>query len=760
MSDAIPLPAPEPAVATKPVTPAISVILPPLTDPLYHEMDPVHVQEFADIRASVAQHSPGADLALLEKAFLFAYQSHRGQRRISGEPYVIHSIAVARILADLHMGDITVAAGFLHDVIEDCEDVTVDILRRQFGDDVANLVDGVTKIPELKYESQEKQQAENFHKMLLSMSQDLRVILIKFGDRLHNMRTLGYLPRKTQERIAHETLDVFAPLAHRLGVHQIKWELEDLGFKVLDPRGYKELAEKVQMKRGERERLVQLVIARLESELASAGIKAKVAGRAKHLYSIYNKIKQRGYNFDEILDLIAVRVIVPKLEDCYHALGVIHSMYTPIEGKFTDYVATPKSNMYQSLHTKVFGPEGRKIEVQIRTEAMHRTSEIGIAAHWRYKEGGASREELDQQMEWLRGILESREEGATSQEFLEHLKINLFQDEIFVFTPKGRLLTLPRSATPVDFAFAVHTDVGLHAMAAKVNGQITPLKGELHSGDVVEIITSPNQKPNPDWLQFVKTSRAQSKIKKWLKEQHFDESKSLGEELLERELQKYHIKKSDKELSEVALLFGHSTLESFLAALGAGDLTIQAVLRKLLPAEADAQGQGWGGILSKVIRRVKGSESAVRIHGMQNVAISFGRCCQPLPGDRITGFITTGRGVSVHRLDCKNINELMRRPERNIPVEWDVDREATFNVRVKVMATDRNKLLHELTQAMAKEDVNILYLEMKREDAFAVGTLVLEVKSLPHLTRVMKRMKTIKDVFYVERLDEDTTQER
>ena len=733
--------------------------LPPLADPRYAEMDDEHLREFAAIRATVAQQYPDANLPLVEKAFLFAHEAHHDQRRISGEPYIIHSIAVARIVADLHLGDVAVAAAFLHDVIEDCEGVTVSTVREQFGEAVATLVDGVTKIPELKYESHEKQQAENFHKMLLSTSQDLRVLLIKFADRLHNMRTLGYLPRKTQERIAHETLDVFAPLAHRLGVHQMKWELEDLAFKVLEPRDYKELAEKVSMKRGERERLVKLVITRLESELAKAGIKSKVAGRAKHLYSIYNKIKQRGYNFDEILDLIAVRVIVPRMEDCYHALGIIHSIYTPIEGKFTDFVATPKSNMYQSLHTKVFGPEGRKIEVQIRSEAMHRTAEIGIAAHWRYKEGGASREELDQQMEWLRGILESRAESSTSQEFLDHLKINLFQEEIFVFTPKGRLLTLPRTATPVDFAFAVHTDVGLHAMAAKVNGQITPLKSELHSGDVVEIITSPNQKPNPDWLQFVKTSRAQSKVKKWLKEQHFDESRRLGEELLNRELQKFHLKKSDKELAELALLFGHSAADTFLASLGAGDISIQAVLRKILPAEEE-QGQGWGSIISKVIRRVKGSDSAVRIHGMQNVAISFGRCCQPLPGDRITGFITTGRGVSVHRVDCKNINELMRHPERNIPVEWDVDREAKFNIRVRVMATDRNKLLSELTQAMAKEDVNILYLEMKKEDAFAVGTLVLEVKSLPHLTRVMKRMKSIKDVFFVERLDEDTTQER
>ncbi|MBU0507378.1 bifunctional (p)ppGpp synthetase/guanosine-3',5'-bis(diphosphate) 3'-pyrophosphohydrolase [bacterium] len=732
--------------------------LPALTHPLYGEIGPEHLGEFEAIRATVIQQSPDADLDLLDRAFRYAFQAHHGQRRISGEPYIVHTIAVARILADLNVGDVAVAAAFLHDVVEDT-DISVETIAREFGDAIANLVDGVTKIPELKYESVEKKQAENFHKMLLSMSQDLRVILIKFADRLHNMRTIGYLPRKTQERIAYETLDVYAPLAHRLGIHQIKWELEDLAFKVLEPRTYKDLAEKVQMKRTEREQLASQVTQRIEQQLKAVGIEARVFGRAKHLYSIYNKISKRGYSFDEILDLIAVRIIVPRLEDCYHALGIIHSIYTPIEGKFSDYVATPKTNMYQALHTKVFGPEGRILEVQIRSEPMHRTAEIGIAAHWKYKEGGATREELDRQMEWLRSVLESRAETTTSQEFLENLKINLFQEEIYVFTPRGRLITLPRDATPVDFAFAVHSDIGLHAMAAKVNGQITPLKSSLRSGDVVEIIVSPNQRPNTDWLQFVRTSRAQSKIKKWLKEQHFDESVKLGHEILTRELGKFHVKKTDKELADIALLFGHNDVQSFLAALGSGDVTVQSVLRKILPSE-ESQGQGWGSILSKVIRRVKGNESGVRIHGMENVAITFGRCCQPLPGDRITGFITTGRGVSVHRVDCKNIPRLMQRPERNIAVEWDVDKEATFNVRVRVIGKERPRLLNDLTTAMAKEEVNILYLEMRREDAFAVGQLTIEVKSLPHLTRVVKRMKAIKDVIHVERVDEEASPER
>ncbi len=506
--------------------------------------------------------------------------------------------------------------------------------------------------------------------MLLSMVNDLRVILIKFADRLHNMRTIGHMTRKQQERIALETMDVYAPLAHRLGVYQIKWELEDLAFKVLEPRAYHELAEKVSLKRTERERIIQRECTRIQAELRKGGVKGQVLGRPKHLYSIHNKIKMRGYPFEEILDLLAIRIIVPKMEECYFALGIVHSLYTPIQDKFTDYIATPKSNMYQSLHTKVFGPDGRKIEVQIRTEEMHSRAEYGIAAHWRYKEGDQSRKELDRQIEWLRGLLDNQAEAGDSREYLEDLKINLFEGEIFVFTPRGKLLTLPVGATPVDFAFAVHTDVGLHAMAVKINGHIAPLKATLSSGDLVEVIVSPNQKPNPDWLQFVKTSRARNKIKKWLKEQHFEESQKLGREMLQREFTRLRYKKTDKDLAETAQLFGHNTLDSFLAAIGSGDLTIENVMRKLAPEPVPSSPVA--NVLSKVIRRVKGSDAGIRIHGMDQVAISFGSCCQPLPGDQITGFISTGRGVVVHRVDCKNIPFLMKHPERNIHVDWEL----------------------------------------------------------------------------------------
>lgn len=727
-------------------------ILPQLAGPQFSRIEPEFLRSLDKIRLALFQNFPNADLATVERAFLFAFDAHKNQRRLSGEPYITHLLAVAEILAELHMREDVIVAGLLHDVVEDTE-TTTEQLRAAFGDGIAKLVDGVTKIPELKYESKEKQQAENLHKMLLSMVNDLRVILIKFADRLHNMRTIGHMTRKQQERIALETMDVYAPLAHRLGVYQIKWELEDLAFKVLNPREYHELAEKVSLKRTERERIIQRECARIQAELRKAGVKGQVLGRPKHLYSIYNKIKTRGYSFEEILDLLAIRIIVPKMEECYFALGIVHSLYTPIQDKFTDYIATPKSNMYQSLHTKVFGPDGRKIEVQIRTDDMHSRAEYGIAAHWRYKEGDQSRKELDRQIEWLRSLLDNQSEAGDSKEYLEDLKINLFEGEIFVFTPRGKLLTLPVGATPVDFAFAVHTDVGLHAMAVKINGHIAPLKATLHSGDLVEVIVSPNQKPNPDWLQFVKTSRARNKIKKWLKEQHFEESQKLGREMLTRELTRLRYKKTDKDLSETAQLFGHNTLDSFLAAIGSGDLTIENVLRKLAPEPVPSSPVA--SVLSKVIRRVKGSDTGIRIHGMDQVAISFGTCCQPLPGDQITGFISTGKGVVVHRVDCKNIPFLMKHPERNIQVEWDADREAKFNVRIRLMAEDRAQMLGDITVALAKEDVSMLYIEMKREDNFASGRLVLEVKSLLHLQRVLKRIRAIPGVLHVERLDED-----
>ncbi len=727
-----------------------------LVHPDYRQMEPQHVEAFREIAGMMISKRPDTDVALLDRAFRFAYQAHQGQFRLSGEPYIIHLIEDARLLAEIGMDDTTIAAGFLHDTVEDTP-ITLEQLHSEFGETIAMLVDGVTKIPELKYESAEEKQASNFHKMLLSISKDLRVIVIKFADRIHNMRTISHLPRKAQERIALETRDVYAPLAHRMGIGRFKWELEDLAFKVLEPRAYRELAQKVALTHDEREAMVQVVLEPIKEELSRLGIKARVFGRAKHLYSIHNKIRIRGYTFDEILDLIAIRIVVQRVEDCYFVLGIVHSLFTPIPDQFYDYIATPKSNMYQSLHTSVFEPDGRKVEVQIRTEEMDRTAEYGIAAHWRYKEGSSRQDELDGQMAWIRQLLDSQNESSSSGEFLENLKIDLFQDEIFVFTPRGRLITLPQRATPVDFAFAVHTGVGLHAMAAKVNGQIAPLSRSLKSGDVVEIITSTNQRPNPDWLKFVTTSRARSKIKKWLKEQHYEESVRLGKDIIQRELTKLRLRKTTKEMEEVALSFGHSNLPDFYAAVGSGDISVPGVVRKLLPSDRPEVAES---LLTRVIRKVKGVEGGVRIHGLENVAVHFGKCCQPLPGDRITGFITTGRGVSIHRLDCPNISQLMRQPQRNIIVEWDVDRDTHFNARIRVMAEDRKNLLRDITEAIASQDVNIIFLDMKKEDAISIGHMVVEVKSLPHLTRVIKRMLAVRGIFHVERIGEDLSTEK
>jgi guanosine-3',5'-bis(diphosphate) 3'-pyrophosphohydrolase len=725
------------------------------SDPFYEKIEPALFEDFREVVRLALSHWRATDIYLLDRAFRFAYQAHQGQFRLSGEPYIVHLIEVARLLAEIGMDDTTVVAGLLHDTVEDTP-VTLDALQKEFGPAIAMLVDGVTKIPELKYESTEEKQASNFHKMLLSMSKDLRVILIKFADRIHNMRTISHLPRKAQERIAIETRDVYAPLAHRMGIGRFKWELEDLAFKVLEPREYRELVQKVALKLEEREALVQEVIRPLKQELERMGIKGRVFGRVKHLFSIYNKIHVRGYSFDEILDLIAIRIIVQEVRDCYFALGVVHSLFMPIQDKFTDYIATPKLNGYQSLHTKVFGPGGRRVEVQIRTEEMDRTAEYGIAAHWQYKEGVTHQDKLDRQLAEVRQLLDSQSESSTSDEFLENLKVNLFQDEIFVFTPRGRLITLPQRATPVDFAFAVHTGIGLHAMAAKANGQIIPLSQPLKSGDVVEIITSANQRPNMDWLKFVVTTRARSKIKRWLKEQHYEESVRLGKEIIQREIEKLHLRKSDKELEEVAHSFGHSELPAFYAAVGAGDIGLPNIIRKLVPSD---QPEVTESLLTRVLRKGKSTPTGVRIHGLDNVAVHFGRCCQPLPGDRITGFITMGHGISIHRLDCPNISELMRQPQRNIPVEWDVERDTHFNVRIRVMAEDRKNLLHDITEAIASQDVNIVSLDMKKEDAVTVGHMILEVKSLPHLTRVIRRVLNVRNVFHVERIGEDISDE-
>jgi GTP pyrophosphokinase len=705
---------------------------------------------FSDLLRKIQRYSPKSDTNLLLRAFDFSLEAHKEQLRKSGEPYFVHCLEVAKILTELKLDSTTIAGGLLHDVAEDTG-VSIEEVEEKFGREVALVVDGVTKISELRFDSLEQRQAENFRKMLLSMVKDIRVILIKFADRLHNMRTIEYLPRKKQKRIAIETRDVYAPLAHRLGIAKIKWELEDLVLKTIEPETYWELVQKIADKREERERYIRRVTNPIRKELRKANIKAKIEGRPKHFYSIYGKMIQRELPFEKIYDLLAIRIIVKKVEECYFILGIVHNLYTPVHERFKDYIATPKSNMYQSLHTTVIGPEGKMVEIQIRTEEMHRTAEEGIAAHWRYKEGKDSDDELDKGLTWLRQVLDDQTDTKDPAEFMENLRIELFQDEVFVFTPKGDLLKLPLNATPVDFAFAVHTDIGLHCIGAKVNGRIVALDYKLKSGDSVEILTSPNQKPNPDWIKFVKTSKARSKIKRWLKDSFYEQSLKLGEEIVTKHFKRYGIKKEDVDLDEIAQILNFQNSEQLLASVGRGDTSIQTVISRIAP-DKNIDIKDFS-LIKKFISKARGAAKGVRVQGIDNLMISFGRCCQPLPGDRILGFITRGRGIVVHRYDCKNILNLIEDPERKIDVEWDVDKDKHFFVQLHLLGEDRKHFLRDVSDSISQTDTNIVSVDMKAQDSIVHSNIILEVRNLQHLTRVINKINQVKGVINVERLD-------
>ncbi len=713
-------------------------------------MEADYKKALEQIIRKVRRYSPTANTELLQRAFEFAQQAHRDQLRKSGEPYFVHCLEVAKILAELRMDSTTIAGGLLHDVVEDTG-INIEVVREEFGEEIARLVDGVTKISELRFDSLEQRQAENFRKMIISMVKDIRVILIKFADRLHNMKTIEYLPRKKQERIAIETRDVYAPLAHRLGIAQIKWELEDLVLKTLEPETYWDLVERINAKREEREKYIRRVTQPIRRELRQHRIKAKITGRPKHFYSIYGKMKTRQVPLEKIYDLLAIRIIVQKVEACYFVLGIIHNLYTPVHERFKDYIATPKSNFYQSLHTTVIGPDGKMVEIQIRTEEMHNTAEKGIAAHWLYKEGKKKGDELDKQLAWLRQVLEWQQETKDPSEFMENLRIELFQDEVFVFTPKGDLIKLPLHATPVDFAFAVHTDIGYHCIGAKVNGRMVPLNYKLKSGDSVEIITSPNQKPNPDWIKFVKTSKARSKIKKWLKESFYEQSVKLGEEIVFKQFKRYNIKRENVDLDELAQGLNFQNAEQLYAAIGRGDTSVQAVINRLSPEKHPEVKES--SFFKKFVSIARGKARGVRVQGLDNLMISFGKCCQPVPGDNILGFITRGRGIVVHRSDCKNILNLIENPDRTIEVEWDVDRDKHFMVRLQLVGEDRKRFLFDVSAAIAQTDTNIVSIDMKAEDTLVHSNIILEVRNLQHLTRIINKINQVKGVIRVERLN-------
>ena len=704
--------------------------------------------EKAELLASLDSYHRHWNREMVVDAYEFAITVHEGQWRQSGEPYFTHPLAVARILSELKSDYLAVVAGLLHDVVED-SGVTVDDVRERFGEQVALLVDGVTKISELRFRTYEERQAEHIRKMLLSMLKDLRVILIKFADRLHNMRTIDALPRKSQERIALETRDVYAPLAHRLGIARITREMEDLALRVLDRPAYDDIQARIAHSDEARQAILDEIIAPIKRELDRLGIAADVHGRVKSVSSIYNKIHKRGKSFDDIFDLLAIRIIVQQKAECYRALGLLHDLYTPVSEHFNDYIALPKSNLYQSLHTKIRDAQSRIVEVQIRTEEMHQLAQNGIAAHWRYKEGQIQPGELDQQFQWIRTLMEAHQEGAETGEFMESLKVDLFHDEIFVFTPKGSLIQLPKGATPIDFAFAIHSDVGTHTIGAKINGKIVPLHHHLESGDTVDVLTSPNQHPLAEWLKWVRTSRARSRIKRWFRETRWDQACRLGEEIISTELERLKLRREEDELREVAVSFGYVEQPDFFAALGSGVLTLGQVMRKLVPKVAPDKET----LIGRIVQRVSKGSRGIRVSGFDNLVISIADCCNPLPGDSIVGFQRSGQGVMIHRTDCTHVSELLDDDRKVISVAWDVEREDRFSSRIHIIADDRPNLLHDVTATFASLKINILRMDIHIEDNLAVGYMVVEVRNLLHLTRLIGKINQIRGVLKVERQD-------
>ena len=700
----------------------------------------------------IPKYQPGADLDVLERAYRFSAASHQGQQRASGEPYLSHPLEVANLLVDFKMDVTTVTAGLLHDVLEDTTATKAD-LEREFGGEIAELVDGVTKIGKLAFSSREERQAENFRKMLVAMARDLRVLMIKLADRLHNMRTLDYLPSDRAKKIAQETLDIYAPLAHRLGMAKVKAELEDLGLRALNPTDYVDLQKRVAKRRLEREADINQVIAILQRKLSEVGIDSQIRGRPKHFYSIWKKMHDQGREFDEIYDLTAVRVITASVRDCYGALGVIHSLWKPVPGRFKDFIAMPKVNMYQSLHTTVIGPKGDPVEIQIRTREMHRIAEEGIAAHWLYKERKAGKDKLDESLVWLRQLIETQQDTKDPREFMDTVRVDLFPDEVYVFTPKGDVKALPEGATPLDFAYAVHTKVGEHCVGAKVNAKLVPLRFTLRQGDIVEIVTSPNQHPSRDWLKIVKSTRARAKINQWLKVEERARSIELGREMFEREARKYRLNPTallgGEEIKKAAADFGFAGPDDLMAALGYGKSSVHQVLNKLAPNALLESPEK-----PKAAATRPAPVDGVRIRGVDDLLVRFARCCNPLPGDPIVGFITRGRGLTVHARDCLTVAKSVLDRERLIDVEWDVEEPGKRPVRIAVyIGKDRPGLLSEITGAISARNGNITKAEVTvTDDRRGINNFVVEVADLRQLQEIIAAIRDVRDVINVERV--------
>lgn len=710
------------------------------------------------------------DLIRIKEAYDFAEQAHHGQVRKSGEPYILHPVTVADILVNMGMDVLSIIAALLHDVVEDTT-VDLETVRAKFGETCAMLVDGLTKLEKIRFQSKEEQQNENYRKMFVAMAQDIRVILIKLADRLHNMRTLKYQSEESQRRIAYETLEIFCPIAHRLGISAIKWEMEDIALRYLNPQQYYRIANLMKKKRAEREQFIDDVITRIREKLEEMGIEGDISGRPKHLYSIYKKMTTRNKQFNEIYDLLAIRIIVDNIKDCYATLGIIHTLWKPMPGRFKDYIAMPKANMYQSLHTTVIGPNGEPTEVQIRTWDMHRTSEYGIAAHWAYKEGMVVPDgNFEDKMSWFREILELQNETRDAAEFMESLKMDFFADLVFVFTPSGEVIELPAGSVPLDFAYRIHTEVGNRTIGAKVNGRIVPLDHKLKTGDIVEILTSKHSYgPSQDWIKIAQSSHARSKIRQWFKKEKREENVAKGRDLLERELKRLGLEPSawmtDDKLQEAASKFTFNDIEDMMSAIGFGGITAAQICTKLtekLRKEAEEASQIELTAEKKEIKppasaaaRKNRPNHGVTVKGVDNLLVRYARCCNPVPGDAIVGYITRGRGVSVHRMDCLNIpfGSDAEEADRVIEVEWEDSVEANYSVDIEITGHDRRGLLNEVLQAVSESKTNISAVTGRSvKNKMALIHMTVLIRNIDHLSAVVEKIKRVQDVYSVQRI--------